>query len=79
MKTKITKTTDGYARGVSPKTELITLRNEFHGTNVRVRAPVGSTPWEAWTDLSEATRARVRRRLCGMEDCHCGTVWMTVP
>lgn len=64
----------------------ITLRNDFHNTEVKVRGP-----WEnaqdAWfaiqaavhgeTDPTEAAKRRLRRvrkALCGMKDCGCGTV-----
>jgi hypothetical protein len=40
----------------------MTLRNEYHGTKVRVQlGPL--SPW---------TVRRIRRTLCGMTDCICG-------
>ena len=63
---------------MATKTELITLRNDFHGTETRVRVPVGTTPWEAWADASPAKQARLRRLLCGAAkgNCTCGVVRM---
>ena len=44
---------------------MITLKNDFHNSEVHVR------------DLGKPTRnqyRRVRRELCGMSDCKCGVV-----
>lgn len=59
-------------------TTLITLRNDFHGTETRVRAPAGTTPWEAWADMTADKQARIRRLLCGASkgECTCGVVRM---
>ncbi len=43
---------------------MITLRNDFHNTFVRIRASVGDA-------LSQHQVRRVRT-LCGMDDCTCG-------
>jgi hypothetical protein len=55
---------------------MITLRNNFHNTKVRVRIGVGE-------QLSESQLARVRRELCGVSDCACGVVrdedWVLEP
>jgi hypothetical protein len=66
-----------------------TLRNTFHGTQIRTKSHLD---WEEIMDAAyraESTRARnrtrnqrsvlalrnrIRRILCGMADCHCGTV-----
>jgi hypothetical protein len=44
---------------------MIVLTNSFHKTQAKVRANVGDA-------VSLKTYNRVRRALCGMEDCHCG-------
>ena len=44
---------------------MLTLRNDFHGTEARVRADYGET-------LSARQVARVRQTLCGIESCTCG-------
>lgn len=69
--------------------KTIELKNEFHGTSVRVRVPgsmAEAGQSEAWLWLQEpvctgrATAAqkaiyrRIRRKLCGMRDCRCGIV-----
>lgn len=67
-------------------TKMHTLRNSFHGTEVRVRS-AAETPDEAWFEIqaavyaqalpTPAARARLRRvenALCGSADCRCGTV-----
>ena len=43
---------------------MITLTNDFHNSSVNVRAQLG-------TDLSERQVRRIRRVLCGIEDCTC--------
>lgn len=60
------------------KTILLTLRNDFHYTETRVRVPAGTTPWEAWADMPPAKQARLRRILCGAAkgQCTCGVVRM---
>lgn len=47
----------------------ITLRNEFHGREVRVRVPKGLPH-----TLTPSQMRRVRRELCGLSDCTCGIV-----
>ncbi len=42
-----------------------TIRNDFHNTQVHVRAEVGDT-------LSAQVTARVQRELCGVSGCQCG-------
>lgn len=44
---------------------MITLRNNFHGTAVRLRASIGDT-------LTLAQLRRARRELCGIPTCVCG-------
>lgn len=71
------------------KLHRFTLKNSFHGTECTVLHPCrnGETSQrQVWQDLDEeASREwragparsrvnRVRRTLCGMEDCQCGTV-----
>ena len=48
---------------------LITLKNDFHRTEVRVRVQGGS-PWKLTLRQSQ----RVDRELCGMTECRCGGV-----
>lgn len=43
---------------------MITITNDFHNTEARVRG----------LELSPATVRRVRRELCGISDCTCGGV-----
>jgi hypothetical protein len=43
----------------------ITLRNDFHGSEVSIRATVGQ-------ELSLAQVLRARRILCGISGCTCG-------
>lgn len=43
---------------------IINIRNDFHNTQVRVRAEVGDT-------LSARVTARVQRELCGRVTCCC--------
>ena len=47
------------------ETDMITLTNDFHGTEVRVRVPAAT--WE----LTARQIARVRRALCGIPGCTC--------
>ena len=44
---------------------MTTITNDFHNTEAKVRAGVGET-------VSARTAARVRRVLCGMDECRCG-------
>ena len=58
------------------ETKTIELRNDFHGTTARVRATavgLNNPPYTAWAVSAGAMR-RADRRLCGMEDCTCGTL-----
>jgi hypothetical protein len=48
------------------KTETITLTNDFHGTSVTLRVNGDR--------LSAGQMRRMRRELCGMSDCCCGTI-----
>lgn len=43
---------------------MITVRNDFHCTEVRVRANIGDT-------LTESQVKRCRRKLCGIKGCSC--------
>ena len=45
------------------------IRNDFHGTSYRFRFTVAGHH-----TLCESQVARARKRLCGMQDCSCGTV-----
>lgn len=42
--------------------ELVTITNDFHGTEARVRAGA----------ISLRTIQRVRKALCGIDECTCG-------
>ena len=44
---------------------MIIIRNDFHGTAVRLFAHIGD-------ELSEAQIRRSRRVLCGIANCTCG-------
>ena len=44
---------------------MITLKNEFHDTETRVRAQIGDT-------LTGNQVRRAARKLCGLYDCVCG-------
>ena len=44
---------------------MITLRNDFHNTEVRLRASVGDS-------LTKSQVTRSRRILCGIKGCKCG-------
>ena len=44
---------------------MIALRNNFHNTEVRLRASIGDT-------LTPAQLRRARRELCGTPTCVCG-------
>ena len=46
---------------------MITLRNDFHGTEARVKAEIGET-------LTPSQTRRVQRKLCPFSDCRCGVV-----
>jgi hypothetical protein len=54
------------------------IRNDFHGTSVRVRSRARTLEiLGRWTDLSPAERAharRIRAKLCGIDGCTCGGV-----
>ena len=62
----------------------ITLTNDYHKTSVTVRVPDSidgqSEAWmnlQAWAgrDISDKRRVqKIRKTLCGMSDCQCGTV-----
>ena len=68
------------------KTE--TLRNSFHGTEIKVRAayPAGQGYPNTWehlqmlittgqaTPADKARARRIRNMLCGADDCTCGVV-----
>ena len=44
---------------------MITLKNEFHNTETRLRAQIGDT-------LTVDQTRRAARKLCGFYDCVCG-------
>lgn len=46
---------------------LVTLRNDFHGTAVKVRVPESGI-------LSPRQYRRACRVLCGISDCQCGSI-----
>lgn len=46
---------------------MITIRNEYHNTEVRVRASIGEV-------LTSGQVKRCRRALCGIDGCTCGGV-----
>lgn len=46
---------------------MLTLTNDFHNTEVRIRANVGDT-------LSRRRWRDVQRKLCGVTGCACGGV-----
>ena len=46
---------------------MITIRNRFHNTSVTVRANLGDI-------LTDGQMRRIRRELCGISDCRCGTI-----
>jgi hypothetical protein len=64
----------------------VTLNNSFHNTEVRVRVPDDVQEGREWeyiqywggiyrADPSDRSRLlRVRRALCGSNECTCGTV-----
>lgn len=47
---------------------IVTLRNDFHNTEVDIRVP--HLPYT----LSKGQMARIWRVLCGQNDCTCGGV-----
>lgn len=61
----------------------ITLRNDFHNTEVTILTSADS-PREAWEEIQLGICAhdpgsirkarRIEKALCGMSDCRCGTV-----
>ena len=52
------------------QTEIVTLTNSFHNTEVRVRLQKG-----AFLDsLTKSQERRVWAKLCGSNDCTCGVV-----
>ena len=44
---------------------MITIRNDFHNTEVRIRANIGE-------ELTWSQIMRARRKLCGIAGCTCG-------
>ncbi len=44
---------------------MITIRNEFHNTQARIRAGIGDV-------LTPSQVKRCRRKLCGIKGCTCG-------
>lgn len=44
---------------------MITIRNNFHGSKVTIRANISDT-------LTPNQVRRARRELCGIDDCACG-------
>jgi hypothetical protein len=68
------------------KIETIELKNDFHGTSIRVRVPqswADDPNGGAWLNIQQAattsdkwarTLRRIETTLCGMADCNCGTV-----
>jgi len=57
---------------LSEEDTMITLTNDFHGTESTIRI-AALNPGEA-RKISKSTYNRVRRELCGSADCQCGTV-----
>lgn len=51
------------------ETHTITLTNNFHGTEARVRPVPDST---GYYYISRKTALRLRRELCGIDGCVCG-------
>ena len=49
----------------------LTFRNDFHNTEVNVRAIVRE---DNRLLISKWQSARISRELCGMKDCQCGTI-----
>jgi hypothetical protein len=43
---------------------MTTLTNEFHNTEITIRANEGE-------QVSKATRRKVQKALCGISDCQC--------
>ena len=48
-------------------TKTYTLRNDFHGTTVQIRAE----EIDGHIELSPSQARRARAKLCGMADCTC--------
>jgi len=46
---------------------LFTLRNDFHNTEVRVRA----IAVDGWITLTPSQAERARKALCGIKECTC--------
>jgi len=44
---------------------MITVRNDFHNTEARIRAEIGDA-------LTSSQVIRCRHKLCGIEGCTCG-------
>jgi len=44
---------------------MVTVRNDFHNTEARIRASIGDT-------LTPSQVRRCRRTLCGIKGCTCG-------
>jgi hypothetical protein len=66
-----------------------TLHNTFHGTSIRIKSPLDWEQIADAAYRAESARPhnrnrsqlnalalyrRIKRALCGMADCHCGTV-----
>jgi hypothetical protein len=57
--------------------KLITLKNNFHNTEIRVRASSVATLdlyRGEGTKAQRATARRIRTKLCGSSSCTCGIV-----
>ena len=61
---------------------IVELKNSFHGTTVRVRV-YADNPFDAYREIQYAAYGnpgatarlrRVRKALCGVHGCQCGTV-----
>lgn len=58
-------------------TKMVTLKNNFHNTEIRVRASSVVTLdlyRGEGTKAQRATARRIRKALCGANDCTCGVV-----
>lgn len=72
------------------KMKTVTLKNSFHNTEITIRVPEGWIDFEGglplWDEIQLASHVstsgspdkrrenKIRRALCGMADCSCGTV-----
>ena len=54
-------------------TQTLTIASTFHRTATTVRIPASADPVEWQSEVSPAVRKRVRRQLCGLSDCKCGS------